>query len=290
MTPSISAVIVTYNARQDLDRCLESLAKQNDVALEVIVYDNASSDGTAQMVAERYPWVRLMASSANAGLTKGVNQAIGVAHGEYICLLDSDTVIEPGCMRILKKFMDGHANAGVVAARMLNVDGSIQETARNFPRVSNALLGRQTLLARWFPNNPITLGYLRRSDLKRTDPFEVDWVAAACMMFRRDLVARIGHLDEDFFVYWVDADWCKRVRNAGLSVWCVPQARVFHIEQNRIGKKKSPRGIRSFHEGAYLFYRKHYVKSSWHPMAQLARIGLGTRCRLMLLTNSWMKR
>lgn len=286
--PVVSVIIVTYNACADLERCLESVAGQKELALETIVFDNASTDGTLEML-KRFPSVRVIPSSENAGLTVGINRASRVATGDYICLLDSDTVVEPGALLALQQCLAANPRAGVVAGRMLNVDGTIQETARTFPSIVNGLFGRQTLIARLFPNNPLTRAYLRRDDLHRSDPFEVDWVAAACMMYPRDLTSVIGHWDEDYFVYWVDADWCYRVRQAGRSVWCVPGARIYHIEQNRAGKRKNPRGIRSFHEGAYLFYRKHYVKSPWHPMAQLARISLAARCRLMLLTNSFKR-
>jgi hypothetical protein len=190
---------------------------------------------------------------------------------------------------VLYRFLLQNPAAGIATGRMLNPDGSIQETARNFPHALNALLGRQTFLSRLFPDNRWTRAYLQRQDAGRTDPFEAGWVAAACMMFRRTLFEQIGGLDEDYFVYWVDADWCMRVRRKGYQVWCIPAARIHHIEQNRMGKKKSERGIRSFHQGAYLFYRKHYVASAWNPLLWVAKAGLGLRCELLVAANRLMR-
>jgi len=289
MSLPLSVVIVSFNACEDLGRCLESLQTAQGCEFETIVFDNGSSDGTAELVRTRFPRVRLIENAENLGLTRGVNQACRQATGDHICLLDADTVVEPGVLGLLRNFLMDHPEAGIVTGRMLNPDGTIQETARNFPSLANAVLGRQTMLSRWFPNNTWTRAYLRREDLENTQPFEVGWVAAACMMFRRELYQAIGGLDEDYFVYWVDADWCMRVHLRGHQVWCVPAARILHVEQNRMGKKKSERGIRSFHEGAFLFYRKHYVKSVWNPMLLLAKMGLGVRCELMVAANRLLR-
>jgi N-acetylglucosaminyl-diphospho-decaprenol L-rhamnosyltransferase len=289
MTASVSVVIVSYRAKEDLRRCLESLQSDGAEILQTIVFDNGSADGTSEMVEGQFPGVELMSSPENIGLTKGVNLACRRARGEFICLLDADTVVLPGALQELRLFLQGHSEAGIAAGRMLNPDGTIQETARSFPTILNSVLGRQSYLSRWFPNNRWTREYLRSADKERTDPFAVGWVAAACMMFRRSLLESVGWMDEDYFVYWVDADWCMRAQRKGYQVWCVPAARIYHIEQNRKGKKKTERGIRSFHEGALLFYRKHYVGSSWSPMYWVARAGLRLRCEALVAANRYLR-
>jgi hypothetical protein len=286
-TPAISIVVVAYQAREDLVRCLASLATQPDRSTyEVLVLDNGSTDGTDEMLASRYPEVRRFRNATNVGLTPGLNQLCREARGELICLLDADTIVQHGAVSTLAEFLRRHPDAGVAAGRMLNPDGSIQETARKFPKPLNGIFGRQTLLTRLFPGNRFSQAYLDRRHIDEQVPFEVDWVAAACMMFRRALLDEVGPFDEGYFVYWVDADWCWRVRQAHRAVWCVPAARVTHVEQNRTGRRKSARAIRSFHDGAYRFYRKHYVRTRWSPSLFIAWAGLSVRCRLILAANA----
>ncbi|MCC7031554.1 MAG: glycosyltransferase family 2 protein [Acidobacteria bacterium] len=285
--PVVSVIVVAYQAREDLARCLAGLYRvpPRD-PFEVVVLDNGSTDGTSAMLAEHFPAVRALRSEGNLGLSAGVNRACCAATGELLCLLDADTVVEPGAIDTLTAFLRADAEWCVAAGRMLDQDGTVQETARQFPRALNGLFGRQTLLTRLFPHNPISTAYLERQHLSRQEPFEVEWVAAACMMFPRRLFKKLGGFDEEFFVYWVDADWCWRAREVGAPIYCVPAARVFHIEQNRTGRRKSTPAIRSFHQGAYRFYAKHRVPEWWNPLRWAAWAALSVRCQLIVAANT----
>jgi N-acetylglucosaminyl-diphospho-decaprenol L-rhamnosyltransferase len=284
----LSVIVAAWNSRDDLAACLRSIMLERGVPLEVIVVDNGSSDGTARFLASNHPGVRVIANASNLGHCRAINQGLRAARGRYVLVLDADAVVHPQALERLVDFMRRSADAAVAAPRMLNPDGTVQETARSFPRVANGLFGRQTLLSRLFPNNPFSRSYLRRQSLQDREPFRVDWVSAACMIFPRELVERIGPWDEGFDGYWVDADWCSRAGKAGGLVYCVPSALVTHHEQNRAGQRKSAARIVSFHRGVHRFYRKHYTRGRLDPRALLAAAVLGGRALALLAGNLFL--
>jgi len=289
--PAISIIIVSFNNRALLADCLDSLrGDAGGKPLQIIVIDNGSGDGTVPMLQQCYPEVELLQNSTNLGMTKAINRGLSVARGDYVALLDADTVLAPDVLSRCMDFLAAHPEIGIVSGRLQYPDGRPQTTARNFPRPWNALFGRHSWLSRAFPGNPISERYLRGSDLVREEPYEVDWVSAACMIFRRQTALDLGGLDENFFVYWVDADWCMRVHKLGLKVVCIPSAKVIHAEQFQPWKRKTRARIVSFHQGAYRFYSKHYAASLLHPMRLLALAGLTARCAWMLLVNHTLKR
>lgn len=287
---SVSVVIAAWNSWHDLEPCLRSIF--DDVGgssrYEVIVVDNQSQDGTPEKLARAFPQVRQIRNARNEGHTRAVNQGIAHANGETILLLDADTVVRPGVVDRLERFLNDHPDTFIVAPRMFNGDGSLQETARDFPRPINGLFGRQSVLTRWFPDNRFAKRYLRTEDRDRKEPFEVEWVSAACMMFPRRLADVIGPWDEGFHSYWVDADWCKRAGEAGGRIFCDPGSEVIHYEQNRRGKRKSPARIMMFHRSVLRFYRKHYSFGYWDPRAIVAAIALGLRAGLLVLGNVFL--
>ena len=286
----VTIVIVNYNTKGDIRRCLQSLYEaKSRVLFDVAVVDNASSDGSVEMIRELFPEVRLQVNSANLGLVKGYNIACKHAASPYIMLLDSDTIVHTGAVDALHQFLVARPEVGIVAPQLLNVDGTNQLTARNLPSAMNGLFGRQTLLTQWFPDNPWSRRYLRVQDTTRDEPYDVEWISFACGMFRAELLSRVGYFDEDYFVYWIDADWCHRVLNAGFRVSCVPAARVTHVEQNKKGRRKRPRAIIDFHRGAYLYFRKHHAISKWSPLGWAAMCGLSLRAGLHLTLNHFKR-
>jgi GT2 family glycosyltransferase len=284
----VSYVLASCNGWHYLDACLKSLSTAGAGSYEVIVIDNASTDGTPALLGERYPQARVWVNKANVGHCRAVNQGIRQARGEYLAVLDGDTVVEPGATVRLIEFLRASPDAAIAAPRMLNPDGTVQETARSFPALWNGLFGRQSVLTRMFPNNPFARNYLRKDAFHSASPFAVDWVSAAFMIFHRSLPERIGLLDEGYLGYWVDADWCKAAHAAG-KVYCVPASRVIHFEQNRTGKKKGRSRILLFHSGAYRFYRKHETLGPLDPRAVLGGLALGIRCTLLICAD-WFQR
>jgi N-acetylglucosaminyl-diphospho-decaprenol L-rhamnosyltransferase len=280
----LSIVIATCNSGDFIGPCLDSILQDDSLRTEIIVVDNASRDRTVETIRARFPRVTLLVNQANSGHCRATNRGLAAATAPFVMVLDADTIILPGTLRHIVEFLRAHPEVAIAAPRMLNVDGSLQETARAFPTVANAVFGRQTVLTRLFPNNRFSRAYLRRDRCGDNAPFAVDWVSAACMAFRRSLVARLGPWDEGFGGYWVDADWCARAHIVG-RVYCVPEGRVVHVEQNRRDRRKGSGRIRQFHAGVYRFYRKHYTRGVWDPRALAAAAALSLRAALLVVAD-----
>jgi GT2 family glycosyltransferase len=285
MMPQLSLVIINWNAWSHLRRCLASFRAQEDAVFEIVVIDNASTDGSADNLHKYFPKVRVHANPTNIGHTRAVNQGLMLARGEYVLLLDADTEIGRDSINALLRFLINRPDISVVGPRTYNTDGSIQETARNFPSFMSGLFGRHSFLTRLFPNNGFSRRYLLRDKLNASEPFAVEQVSAACMMIRRSVLAECGPWDEGFKGYWVDTDWCMKLKKMGKTVFCIPQARAVHHENNDPGKKQSPRRIWMFHLGAYRLYRKHYTWGALDPRAAVALAALTARATLLTARN-----
>lgn len=272
--PELSVLIVSWNDWPKLQLCLASIQRGALPTSEIIVVDNNSTNGTADRIQEEFPTVRLIRNAQNIGHTRAVNQAFGLANGEYVLLLDSDTELSPNCIAILQEYLRTHPDVDLVAPRTFNTDGTIQETARNFPTPLSGLFGRQSLLTRLFPNNRFSHRYLQRDQINDSVPFDVQQVGGACMFFRRALLDDVGMWDASYFGYWVDTDWCHRLHAMGRRVVCVPAARIQHHESNARGKRKSARRIWIFHYGAYQLYTRWHTRGPWDPRAILAGTAL----------------
>lgn len=286
--PALSIVVASYNNWDYMRGCLTSVPAAGVSDPEIIVVDNCSTDGTADRIAATFPAVRLVRNAANEGHCRAMNQGIALATGEFVLALDGDTVLAPGSASVLLDFLRARPGVAIAAPRMLNPDGTVQQTARTFPSPLNGLFGRQSALTRLLPNNPISARYLRSDTLDTNEPFRVDWVSAAAMMFRRSLTDRIGYWDEEIKGYWVDADWCKSAHAAG-EVYCVPGSIVTHFEQNRWGRKKGAARIILFHTGAFRFYTKHFTAGFLDPRALIAGAALACRAALLLLIDSFRR-
>lgn len=284
--PVLSIVIVTWNGWDDLQRCLASLVQGGATSYEVIIVDNASSEDIPARVERHFPDARLIRNLSNTGHSHGVNQGIAAALGQFVLVLDSDTEIGQDAFAKLLSFMATRPDVGIVAPSTFNSDGSVQETARAFPRPLNGLFGRQSWLTKRFPNNPIARRYLMRDSANSDRPYPVEQVSGACMLFPRALYEVVGPWDEGYFAYWVDTDWCFQVGRAGYGIYCVPAARIVHHEQNRAGKRRSPRRIWLFHYGAYRFYRKNMTRGYFDPRSVVALIALTIHGLWQVMVNS----
>ncbi|MHC4196100.1 MAG: glycosyltransferase family 2 protein [Planctomycetota bacterium] len=287
--PNLSIVITSFNCWHYLDNCLQSIRASDRFIYEIIVVDNASTDRTPEKLQTVYPQVRLVQNSKNLGHTLAVNQGFKKASGSRILLLDADTELELDAIKIMSTFLDEHPEVCVVAPRTLNSDGTIQETARNFPSAMNGLFGRQSTMTRLFPNNPFSKRYLARDNSGGEQPFAVQQVSAACMLFNKSVLDKVGMWDQGYRGYWVDTDWCKRIEKWGGVIYCVPQAVVIHHEQNSHFRKKSPARIINFHLGAHRLYRLHYTRGIWDPRSIIAAALLTLRTILLLITNTFKK-
>ena len=276
---ALSIVIVNYNGGVLLENCLTAIYDDTlAFAFEVIILDNGSIDHSIDCVAEKFPQVQLIRIESNLGFCKAFNRGLNLAKGRYVLSLDNDTRVLPGSLEHMVSFLQEHPRAGAVGGGLLNPDMTPQQAARGVPSAWNALFGRRSILTRIFPQNPFTKHYLMADHRDSLEPFEVDWHSLAAFMVRREVLESAGRVDEDFFVYWSDADWSKRIRDAGWKIFSLPRAQVIHDERMaRTKGRQSTRMVIDFHRGAYCYYRKHVAKSRWNPMALLAFAGLSLR-------------
>lgn len=223
----VSVIIVTYNSRSIVEPCLESLKKQSLFArTEVIVVDNASSDGTSEMIRERFPWVDVYTSGHNAGFSVAVNLGIQKAEGRYLLILNPDTVVREHSIETLYDFMERTPDAGIVGPKLVFHDGNLQYSCRRF-YTWKVLLLRRTVLGKIFRKSTAISGHLMQDfDHKTTE--KVDWVLGACMLVRRKAVQSVGLMDERFFLYFEDVDWCYRMKQKQWDVYYQPEAVVVH--------------------------------------------------------------
>lgn len=282
---TLSIIIVNYNTNEFLRQCLTSLYDlEHLVSFETIVVDNNSNDGSCKMVRGDFPQVHLLKNNENVGFAKANNIGIEMARGKYIFLLNSDTKVVGDALEKMVQFLDNHPNVAVVTARLVYPDLSDQGVARTFPTPINAFFGRRSLLTRLFPNNRFSQKYLVSRKHTSDEPFEIDWVSGACLMVRKKVIEEIGPLDEEFFMYWEDADLCFRIKQRGWKVICVPEATVIHYE-GKSTPRKSSRLILEFNKSVYRFFRKHYIRSSFEMMNFVAILGLTLRTLVLLALN-----
>jgi N-acetylglucosaminyl-diphospho-decaprenol L-rhamnosyltransferase len=286
----LSIVIVSYHCREKVLACLESLVDPLSTRrTEVIVVDNGSTDGTVEMLQAKRPGVTLVPMGTNTGFARASNVGIARACGRHVLILNPDTIVQRGAFEVLSDWLDTHPGAGAVAPRLLNRDGTDQRTARSFPTPSAAIFGRRSPLTRWFPMNRWSRRYLAARANAGRMPFRVDWVSGAAMMVPASVIAEIGSFDESFFLFWEDADWCRRMADAGLEVWCVPQARIFHDEGGTRDHGWSRQTVTYFHRGAYLYWCKHHAPRRWSPARWGAAGVLGLRA-LMVMAREQLRR
>ena len=267
----LSIIIVSWNTKDLLRRCLNALETEiGGIDAEVFVVDNHTADDSAGMVAKEHPWVQLIANNANLGFAKANNQAMKIAQGSYILLLNPDTEVQPGSIHTLLKFLPDRRQAGIVAPQLLNSDGSIQRSCRAFPTFLNMLyelIGLSIL----FPSIQTFRAY-KMLDWNHDDERQVDQPEGACLLLRRKVIEEVGMLDEGFFMLFEEVDWCYRIKKAGWQIWFTPKAKVVHHYGQSIKQVKVPM-ILSSHRGLYRFWHKHYRDGRWYLDA-IAYVGL----------------
>lgn len=224
MNPALSVVIVNWNVRELLRRCLASLAGDRE-ELEIIVVDNASTDGSVEMLRADFAHVRLVANTDNRGFPAANNQGIALARGRYVLLLNPDTEVLGDALTAMVRFMEAHPDVGLLGPQLLNPDGSVQSSRRRFPTLATAFF-ESTWLERWAP--PALLRHYYMLDQPDDRTLDVDWVTGAAMLVRRQAIAQVGGMDEGFFMYSEELDWCRRIKAAGWRVVYYPAAQIVH--------------------------------------------------------------
>lgn len=235
----ISIVIVGWNAKHYLELCLESLAAAPPRrSMEVFVVDNASSDGSSEMIEARFPWVKLIKSPENLGFSRGNNLAIRQCQGRYVALINPDVIVFSGCLDALADFLDENPDVGNVGPRVFNPDMTQQSTCRRFPTIWNNFCAASGLATKFRNSRFLSGEHMFYFSHDRTRP--VDVIVGCFSMIRREALDAVGLLDEDLFMYGDDVDWCRRCWAAGWKVVFFPGARAIHDR----GKTTAPYPVR----------------------------------------------
>lgn len=282
--PEVSVCIVSWNVAGDLRACLLSLrAQHTPPSFEVIVADNASADETVPMLADDFPEAQVIANSENLGFAPATNQGLRLARGRYLMLLNPDTVVPPEGLRRLVEVADANPDAGIVAPKLLNPDGSLQHSCRRFPTIAAAIF-RHTLLGRVFPGARSAASYVME-DFDHQSQRDVDWVSGACFMVRREAFEQVGELDERFKWGSEDVDYCLRMHRAGWRVLYTPATAVVHAVGRSSDQAVVPSIMRA-HRGMYLLFSKHMA----HNFVSRGLVWLGVWLRAGLLLADWRVR
>ena len=251
----VSIVVVSYNTAALLRQCLASVRADVGPSREVFVVDNASTDGSAALVAAEFPEVHLIANDANVGFTRANNQALRIARGRHLLLLNPDAELRLGALATLVGCLDADPTLGVVGPRLHYPDGELQSSRRRFPTLATGFV-ESTILQRWFPRLPMLRRYYC-DDLPVDRQCDVDWVVGACLLARREAADRVGFLDERFFMYSEELDWCRRIKDAGWRIAYVPSAVVIHHESRSAEQNLARRDV-LFNESKVRYYAKYH--------------------------------
>ena len=270
-------IVVNWNAGRVLEECLRTVTRELEtVSGECLVIDNRSQADDVQGLQQQFPQITLLANPQNFGFARAVNQGIRRSQGRYLMLLNPDAALTHGSLRHLISCLDTQADIGIIGPRIMNEDGTIQGSARTFPSACTAFFGRTSFLTRHFPNNALSGRQVQALNTQLEGLQRVDWVSGACMLIRRQALEEVGELDEQFFLYWEDADLCWRIHKQGWRVVYDPYVYVTHLVGT--SSKQAPfRSLIAFHHSAYRLYRKHVTRSAWHPLNALAALGLSVR-------------
>ncbi len=275
-------VILNYNTCELLRNCLQSLRQQqgDDLRFEVCVVDNASPDGSADTVAAEFPDVALIRNPHNNGYSAGNNLALRQygfpqqPQARYVMLLNPDTVVPEHALAQLVRFADQHADIGIVGPKLLLEDGTLDKACRrSFPTPAVSfyrLLG----LSKLFPRSA-RFGRYNMTFLDIDAQADIDAVVGACMLVRGEAITQVGLLDEQFFMYGEDLDWCLRIKQAGYRVVYYPSVTVQHIK--RAASRTSAKAQYEFQRAMWLFYKKHYQAKTARPIDALVKLGLALR-------------
>ncbi len=269
----LSIVIVSFNTREVLRRCLNTLATEaKQLSVEVLVVDNASRDGSIEMVASEFPHVRVLQAGGNLGFAAANNLAFPVAQGKYLVLLNSDAFLLPGALEKAIAHMEERPETGLAGGRLIGEDGSWQPSARQFPSLLNDFMSFSGLAHRYQKSR-----FWGRADRTWADPLEetdTDWVPGAFSIIRASVLQQVGGFDDSFFLYYEEVDLCRRIKAAGYAIRYFPDVVVVHLGgessksmenavRSRVGAQLALWRLRS----GYLYYRKHHGSAAWRIMA-----------------------
>lgn len=269
----LSIIILSYNTRGLLDDCLRSvMANLAGLEAEVLVVDSGSTDGSIELVREQFPQVRLTVTEGFGGFAHANNLALRQASGRYQLLLNSDTVLPPDALPKVLAFVESHPRAGMVGVKLVRADRTLDLACRRSFPTPEVSLYRLTGLSTLFPRSP-RFGRYNLTFLDPDQTAEVDSVCGAFALVRREAVAQVGLLDEQFYFYGEDLDWAFRFRQHGWKVVYYPEVEVLHYK-GQSSRQQTERMLREFYRAMRLFYAKHYAAQDPRPVQSLVLLGI----------------
>lgn len=282
-TIDLSVIILSYRSKEHLKALLPSIAEsRTKYTYEVIVVDNGSNDGTgewlqnAKLQISNFKFIQ----NINNGFAAGNNIGIKQASGRYILLLNPDTTVQPDTFEAMLDFMESRPDVGMSTCKLIKPDGTLDRAARrNFPNPANAFL--RFLHLQHLASKPYNI-----SDETADQEMEIESLVGAFCLTRRDVIEKIGLLDESFFMYGEDLDWCWRCREAGWKVWYYPKTFITH-HKGESSKKAAFRALKWFHDAMWIFYRKHYWQKYPLPLNWLVWVGIYGRLAALAVVNSF---
>ena len=279
---AVDVVIVNYRSYDELRRCLASLEASRGAIGQITVIDHESNLEEAGRISASFGWTHIVERSTNEGFATGVNLGARRTRAPFIMLLNPDCVVESDAVTQLLAYAQTRPDAAIFGPRILNTNGTVQGSARRFPGVSTAVAGRSSWLTKRFPNNPLSRHNLPALDRRET-PLNVDWVSGACMLVRRTAFDQVEGMDERFFLYWEDADLCKRIGEKGWRTVYFPGATVVHAG-GRSSIHVYRESLAAFHRSAFFLFRKHarWPARMFTPVVYLA---LEMRLRALLFLH-----
>lgn len=287
--PVISIGIVAYKVRDLLRDCLNSIYQHPPAAsFEIIIVDNHSEDGTVEMLRQEFPQVRIIENACNDGYTRPMNQALKHGTGRYLVQLNPDTLVKQGAFDSMAAFMEQTPKAGICTPRVLNRDGTLQKQCRRSAARPWDAITYFSGLSRLFPKSKFFARYLM-TYLDENETNEVEAVSGSCMFIRRDVVEQIGYLDELFFAYQEDADFCFRARQAGWKIFYLPEAEIIHFGGEGGSRVEVYRSIYEWHRSYFLYYRKHLARGYFFLLNWLLYAAMAGKLAVNLASTALRK-
>lgn len=264
---TLSIVIVNYNAEKLLRNCIESIYNEtHDITFDIWVVDNNSSDNSVAMLKKDFPEINLLQNANNVGFARANNMAIVKSKANYILLLNPDTIICNQAIEKVVSYMNQKPKTGIVGCKVLNEDGSIQLACRRSIPSPKVAFFRLTGLSKLFPNSKLMAKY-NLTYMDADKPHEVDAVSGAFLMVRGKVIDEIGNLDDNFFMYGEELDWCLRTKKAGWMVMYYPYAEIIHYK-GECSKSNSKKATFEFYRSMYLFHKKHFA-DNYNPIINI---------------------
>jgi len=240
----LSIIIVNWNTSELLQQCLNSIHESDShLSMEIIVIDNASTDESVEIIRKEFPSIILIANQKNLGFASANNQGLSIAKGQYVLLLNSDTIITAGVLDVLLDVANSHPEVGVIGPQLLNMDKSVQESWSSFPSFTSELLGRN---------------FRNRTPIENVaQAFDVDWVGGACILVRAKTINEVGKLDPEYFFYSEEMDWCFRIKQKNWKVWYLAAGQIYHLGGGS-SDRASLKQLVLLYRSKLLYFKKHH--------------------------------